>query len=231
MGMIALGIVLAVAAGEASERRVAVTNLEGLGLDDKIIAAFERYLETSIGTIEGISTISSIDVEIALQDPRNEALRNCGGRERIRCAAALGRYLGADTMVYGTIGAIGSSYSVNLRAVDVSNGQESAKHSATISGSRDQLIPEVRLAAFKLIAPDKIFGTLTVDIEIAGVAVEVDGKDIGTTPLPNPAVPLPPGPHVIVLRRPGFKEFQREFEIEPFETSRLELQLEMQKRE
>ncbi len=63
------------------------------------------------------------------------------------------------------------------------------------------------------------------------MTVEIDGKEIGTTPLAEPAVSLPPGAHVIVLRRPGFREFQREFEIEAFETSRLELQLELQKRE
>ncbi|MEL6547280.1 MAG: PEGA domain-containing protein [Myxococcota bacterium] len=215
------------------ERKVAITQLSGLGLENKLVRAFERYLETSVGTIDGVSTITSVDVEIALQDPRNEAIRRCGGgtRARVACAAALGKVLGADTVIYGTIGAIGESYSVNLRAVDVASRSESAKHSATIAGSRDRLIPEVRLAAFKLVAPDKIQGTLKVEFNVAGVLVEIDGREIGTTPLKNPSLSLPPGAHVVVLRRPGFKEFQQEFEIEAFETTRLRLELELLERD
>lgn len=236
MGLTAMALALALAAtdsNEANSRKVAITDLSGLGLESKLVRAFERYLETSVGTIDGVSTISSIDVEIALQDPRNEAIRRCdgGSRARVQCAADLGAVLGADTVIYGTIGAIGDSYSVNLRAVDVASRRESAKHSATIAGSRDKLIPEVRLAAFKLVAPDKILGTLEVDIDVPGVLVEIDGKELGTTPLADPLVQLPPGAHVVVLRRPGFDEFQQEFDIKAFETARLQLELELLERE
>ncbi|MEM6730053.1 MAG: PEGA domain-containing protein [Myxococcota bacterium] len=239
MTLLSLGLALLVntAAAQtkpsASDRKVAIVELAGLGLENKLIRAFESYLERSIGTIDGISTISTIDVDIARQDPRNSKYRDCGGgtRARISCAAGLGKLVGADLAIYGTIGAIGGSYSVNLRAVDVVQVKEVIKYTKTISGSRDRLIPAVRLAAFELVAPEKITGTLKIEIDVAGVVVEIDGKEVGTTPLAESSATLSPGPHVVVLRRPGFKEFQREFEIKPFETAKLKLELELLQRD
>lgn len=211
----------------APSQRVVVSELSGLGLDNKVIGAFARYLETSLKTIDGVTLISSIDVELALQDPRNRELADCAGGTRARtlCAAKTGALVGANVVIYGTIGAIGESYSVNLRAVDVATERQLVKHTATISGSRDRLIPEVRLAAFKLVAPDRIFGALKIDTDVAGVVVEIDGKEVGTTPLKDPIADLRPGSHTVVLRRPGFREFQQEFRIKAFETAKLKLEL------
>ena len=47
----------------------------------------------------------------------------------------------------------------------------------------------------------------------------------------EPLVQLPPGAHVVVLQRPGFEEFQQEFDIRAFETTRLQLELELLERE
>ncbi|MEO1483931.1 MAG: PEGA domain-containing protein [Myxococcota bacterium] len=222
-----LSLLTSVAVAAPRAKKVVVSDLSGLGLDNRVIGAFARYLETSLKTIEGVTLISSIDVEFALQDPRNRDLADCGGGTRARtvCAAKIGALVGANIVIYGTIGAIGESYSVNLRAVEVSSGRQLVKHTATIAGSRDRLIPEVRLAAFKLVAPDRIFGSLKIDTDVEGVLVEIDGKEVGTTPLADPIANLTPGSHVVVLRRPGFKEFQQEFRIKAFETAKLKLEL------
>lgn len=229
--VVTLWMVALVAGGPLSEtkgpQKIAVSQFTGLGLDEQVVNAFSRYLETSLATIEGVSLISSIDVEIALQSPSASKVRRCGEgtRARTRCAVAIGRLVGADFVIYGTIGALGESFSVNLRAVSVATQREVSKHTATLSGGRDLLIPEVRLAAFKLVAPDRIVGSLKIDVDIAGVVVEIDGRRVGVTPLKNSVTDLTPGPHVIVMRRPGFREVQKEFVIEPFETARFKLEL------
>lgn len=207
--------------------RVVVSNLAGLGLDETVIKAFSNYLEVSLGTIPGIELISSMDLAIALEDPNNVALVECAGKARKRtlCAARTGRLVGADVVVYGTIGALADSYSVNLRAVDVRRTRSLATHAATISGSRDRLIPEVRLAAYKLVAPEKIVGSLKVEADVQGVSVSIDGVEVGATPLASTVSNLKPGRHTIALRRPGFGDLQREFQISPFETTKLKLEL------
>ncbi len=55
--------------------------------------------------------------------------------------------------------------------------------------------------------------------------IEIDGAQVGVTPLLRPIEDLAPGAHVVTLKRPGFSEFQQEFTIKPFETAKLKLEL------
>jgi hypothetical protein len=160
---------------------------------------------------------------MAMRDPRNKAVVDCGGGPD--CAVKLGRLIGADLVVFGTISTIGEAFSLNLRVMDVIKGREKAREKSRISGNRDLLIPEVRLATYKLVAPDRIRGSLLIEIDVEGVEIEIDGEKVGTTPLAKPIEDLTPGPHVVVLKRPGFSEFQKEFVIKPFETAKLKLEL------
>lgn len=219
-------VFLAAAPASSGTTKVAVIELGSLGLqgrDNELPRALESYLRNSIATIQGMQLIPALDVQMALQDPRL-GLSDCAGGPK--CALRLGQAVGADRVVFGTISAAGQAYSLNARAIDVASGKEVARHTATISGSRDALIPEVRLTAFKLLAPDKIRGSLLVDIDVSDVVVEIDGQRVGVTPLAEPVANLAPGPHVVVLRRAGYSEFQQEFSIKPFETLKLKLQLE-----
>jgi hypothetical protein len=81
------------------------------------------------------------------------------------------------------------------------------------------------LATYKLLAPEKIRGALLIEIDVEGVEVEIDGKKIGVTPLTRPIEDLTPGAHLVVLKRPGYSEFQQEFSVNPFETAKLKLEL------
>jgi len=213
------------AASPTEGRKVLVGELTGLGLDERIVEAFQNYMQSSLQTIDGVTLVSRIDLDFALADKRNRRYRTCKGLPRTRCAVGRGELVGADVVVHGTITSLGEAFNVNLRAVGVKERRVLGKYSAAISGSRDQLIPKVRLAAFELIAPDKVLGSLFVETDVSGVAIEIDGKSVGTTPLDDPVTNLTPGKHVLVLRRPGFKEVRQEFTIEAFETARLKVEL------
>jgi hypothetical protein len=207
--------------------KVAVLELGSLGLtgrDADLPRALDNYLRNSVTTIDGLQLIPLVDVQLVLQNPKHKKLNECLGGTR--CAIDIGKVVGADRVVFGTIGAAGEAYSLNARSVDVKSGKESGKHTALIAGSRDALIPEIRLAAFKLLAPERIRGSLIVEINVDGVAVEIDGQQIGVTPLKEPVKNLAPGSHVVVVRRPGYSEFQQEFAIKPFETAKLRIKLE-----
>ena len=53
--------------------------------------------------------------------------------------------------------------------------------------------------------------------------ISIDGKSVGTTPLP--AMELPPGEHVVRISHPEYRTFQRVIKIKPGETLRLEVDL------
>jgi len=207
--------------------KVAVLELGALGLSSAMRNNLELLVRNSINTISGFRVTAPIDVQMALREPRNKEISECGGGPD--CAVQIGKLVGADLVVFGTISTIGEAFSLNLRVMDVATGREMAREKSRISGTRDLLIPEVRLATFKLVAPEKIRGALLIEIDVAGVEIEIDGRQVGVTPLDKPVDELTPGPHVVVLKRPGFSDSQQEFVIKPFETAKLKLELDKPK--
>jgi hypothetical protein len=203
--------------------KVAGLELGALGMSSAMRKNLELLVRNSIATIPGFTVIPPVDIQMAMRDPRNKAIAECGGGPD--CAVQLGRLVAADLVVFGTISTIGEAFSLDLRVMDAKRGQERAREKSRISGTRDLLIPEVRLATYKLVAPDRIRGSLLIEIDVEGVEIEIDGQKVGTTPLAKPVEDLTPGPHVVVLKRPGFSEFQKEFVIKPFETAKLKLEL------
>ncbi|MBN1960375.1 MAG: PEGA domain-containing protein [Deltaproteobacteria bacterium] len=198
---------------------IAVLELSGLGISD-ITKNLEQYLRNSLATIEGIIIISQIDIQMAMQDPRNRTIAQCGGR--LDCAFKIGKLVSADVVILGSISGLGNSYSINLRALDVANKKEISRYQASVSG-RNQLIPEIRLAAYKLVAPDKIKGWLIIDIKTKGMTIEIDGVLIGTTPFTDPIDSLSPGKHKVIIRRSGYAPHAQEIIIRPFESTKLTL--------
>lgn len=206
--------------------KVVVLDLNGLGLhgrDAELPKALGTYLRNSVATIEGLQLLPPLDVQIAVQNSKNAKLIECAGGAK--CAGDIGKLVGADRVIFGGISAVGESYSLNARVVESGTGKEVARHQATFTGSRDALIPEIRLTAYKLLAPERILGSLMVQADVDGVSVEIDGEPRGMTPLTEPIKNLQPGKHSVVLKRSGYSQFQQELTIRPFETAKLQLKL------
>ena len=204
-------------------RRVAVLELSSLGVPEALRRNLEALLDNSMRTIKDVQLIPPLDLRIMLQAPKYADLAQCGGGPD--CALRTARVAGAQVVVFGTVAAIGDSFNLNLRAMNVADGKEIGRQKADVAGSRDLLIPQIRLAAYNLIAPDQIRGSLLVDISIAGVAVSVDGHEAGVTPLPKAIDGLTPGDHHVVLKRPGYATFEQNLSIKAFETARLHVDL------
>lgn len=203
--------------------KVAVLEFNALGISSAVAKKLENYFRTSINTLGTFQVIDPLEIQITLQDAKNKEVASCGGGPE--CAVKIGKLVQADVVTFGTISGIAQAYNLNLRLLNVKDGKELARDQSNISGNIDLLIPEVRLAAYRLVAPEKIRGALQLEIDIQGVDVELDGQKVGTTPLKRPIENLTPGQHVVVLKRPGFSEFQRELTIKPFETARLKIEL------
>ena len=217
-------------AGDASQDqshatpiRVAVLELASLGLPEEMRRNLQILLNNSIRTMDNIQPIGTLDVQMMLQGPKYAELNNCGGGPD--CAARIGRAVGADVVVFGTLASIGDNFSLNLRAIVAATGQEQGRQKVEVSGSRDVLIPAIRLAAFRLLAPEQVHGALMVDTNVDGVMISIDGKKAGTTPLMRPIERLHEGEHVVVVTRDGYTTQTEKLTIRPFETTRLRLQL------
>src|ERR1700755_716340 len=113
--------------------------------------------------------------------------RECTGEDR--CLAAIGKKLGVDVILTGTVGQLGDNYVLTIKAVDVGSARTLQKiQSDPLRGQPDELIEGVRVAAYRLLAPGQLHGAIQVQTDLVGAAVELDGAPLGKTPLPGNGV-------------------------------------------
>lgn len=68
-------------------------------------------------------------------------------------------------------------------------------------------------------------GTILIESAVEGVAVLLDGREIGTTPLLDRAVVAAEGEHVVEGRRPGYEPARVEVELTAGRASRVDLEM------
>lgn len=176
-GLMALALLFGAAPARAGG--LAIFRVDPLGVDSLIVARLEGLLRIELGRLADAAMPSAVAVQRLMQ--RDRALQACTGD--LKCLAKAGRALGVDRIISGNVGGLGDSYVVNLKIVDVKLQKELRRVQETISGNPDQLIEAVRVAAYGLVAPERLRGSLEVLANVPGAEVYLDGKLVGRTPL------------------------------------------------
>jgi hypothetical protein len=202
---------------------VVLWRLNGLGLSEGIRRNLEALVLSHLRQMPHKQVIEPDVLRQTLSQPAFARLERCN--DGPACLRERGAAVDADIVVYGTISALGNDYSLNLRALNVADGQQLARQAATLSGNLDELIPQMRLVTYALLAPDAIWGSLMIDTALSGIEVQVDGVKQATTPWKAPLERLRPGRHVV--RLDGFTSTHSEVvvEIAPFETSQVQVEV------
>lgn len=197
--------------------------LNGLGLSEGIRRNLEALVLSHLRQMPQKEVIEPDVLRQKLSDPAFADLERCN--DGPACLRQRGAAVSADIVVYGTISALGNDYSLNLRALKVADGQELGRQVATLSGNLDQLIPQMRLVTFALLAPDAIWGSIMIDTALAGIEVQVDGVKQAATPWNAPLDHLKPGQHKV--RLDGFTSTHSEVivDVVAFETSQVQVEL------
>ncbi len=202
MRPLALAALLLLAAPARAGETYALFRLDPLGIDPGIVSQLERILRVEVTRVVGRELPSPRAVaDVAAREPR---LANCTADPS--CLGPLSRALKVTRVVAGNVGGLADSYVVNLKLVD-DNGKELRRVSATLRGSPDELIDEIRVAAVRLIAPERLVGSIAILSDVPGATVALDGNGVGKTPLPAPLDNLPTGVHRLDVTRDGFTPF------------------------
>jgi hypothetical protein len=125
----------------------------------------------------------------------------------------LARLLKATRVVTGNVGGLADSYVVNLKLVDAEGDRELRRVSATLRGSPEELIDEIRVAAYRLVAPEKLVGSIAVLSDVPGALVQLDGATQGVTPLAASIGGISVGVHGLAVSRDGFTPFHEEVPV------------------
>ena len=190
---------------EALDKKIAVWRFDALGIDPELVARLETLFRMELDRLDKRKLPSRQEVERAVTARE----RDCTGEER--CLAAIGRRLGVDVVVTGTVGSLGDNYILTIKAVDVATGKSQHIQSDPLKGTPDDLIEGVRVAAYRLLAPDQLHGAIQIQSDLVGASVELDGKAIGKTPLPANGVinHLALGTHQLRVQAPGYDPFEK----------------------
>lgn len=200
-------LLMASVAARATES-YALFRLDALGIEPQIVDQLQRILRVELQRVVG----RELPSERAVADvvAANPKLAACTAEPA--CLAPLAKSLHVTRVVSGNVGGLADSYVVNLKLVDDS-GRELRRVTATLSGSPEELIDEIRVAAFRLVAPERLVGNIAILSDVPGAAVMLDGVDVGKTPLAGPLVNLPTGVHKLAVEREGFSSFAEDVPV------------------
>ena len=190
------------------EAGYALFRLDPLGIEPQIVDQLERILRVELEHVIGKPLPSKEKVEkVAVQNPK---LAACTADPQ--CLVPLAKALNTARIIAGNVGGLADSYVVNLKLVD-KEGHELRRVSAPLRGSPEELIAEIRVAAYRLVAPEKLVGAVAILSDVPGATVTLDGRAVGQTPLPGPLGELPVGVHHVSVSREGFSGFDEDVPV------------------
>jgi hypothetical protein len=194
---------------EALNQKIAVWRFDGLGIDAEIVSRLEALFRLELGRLDKQPLPSRRDIDRALSSD----LQACSGDEK--CLIAIGKKVGVDVVVTGTVASISDNYVLDIKAVEVASGKQQRMQSDPLKGSPDELIEGVRVLAYKLLAPTQLHGAVQVLSDLVGAEVSLDGKSIGKAPLPNQGVLRNQalGKHALHVAAAGYEPFDTDVEV------------------
>jgi hypothetical protein len=197
-------------AEEVLDKKIAVWRFDALGIQPELVARLETLFRMELDRLDRQPLPSRREIERVVTSEQ----KDCTGEEK--CLAAIGKRLGVDIVVTGTVGAMGDSYVLNIKAVETATAKQMQRiQSDPLRGSPDDLIEGVRVAAYKLLAPDQIYGSIQIQSDLVGAEVQIDGKKIGKTPLPSLGVigRQPLGKHKLRVQASGYAPFEEDVDV------------------
>jgi hypothetical protein len=203
--------VLEAGAEEALDQKLAVWRFDALGIDPELVARLETLFRMELDRLDKQAMPSRRDIDRAITGDA----RDCTGEEK--CLAAIGKKLGVDVILTGTVGQLGDNYVLTIKAVDVATARSLQKiQSDPLRGQPDELIEGVRVAAYRLLAPGQLHGAIQIQSDLVGAEVQLDGESIGNTPLPKNGViaKLALGKHHLRVAAPAYEHpYDDEIEV------------------
>ena len=204
----------------ALTQTIAVWQMDALGIEPEIVTRLESLFRNELERLSG----KQLPSQRAMNRTLGRRLSRCDGATN--CLAAIGKKLGVDLVVSGNIAQLGDSYVVNLKVIDVANKTEVRRiASDPLRGNADELIEAVRVAAYRLVAPDELLGSIAVLTDLVGADVTLDGNPKGKTPLKQDMVDLELGDHTLRVTADNHSPFEETVHVRFQKTTRVVVRL------
>lgn len=119
---------------------IAITTLESRGVGENEAGVIADNIAATLQQSGKFRVMERSQIDAILKE---QSFQQDGVCDANQCAVAIGKLLGIDRIVVGSVGLVGSTYSLNLRIVDVSNGEALRSSSRNHRGSIDDVLTDL----------------------------------------------------------------------------------------
>ncbi|MFC1620335.1 CsgG/HfaB family protein [Candidatus Neomarinimicrobiota bacterium] len=168
------------------KQSIAVMDLEGRGISTIEAATLTDRMRTELVNTGAVTVVERGQMQSILSE-QDFQMTGCTSDE---CAVQIGQVLGVTMIYTGSIGKIGSTYTVDVRTIDVQTGAITGTMSRDYRGEIDGLIREIERLSWDLVGlvhPDELLEQLQ-----AGPGMELN--DVTQQPAVEPATREQPPP-------------------------------------
>ena len=190
---------------------LATMDLKPQGVDPAVARNLTELLTEKVRELGMFQVTSTDDIRDMLKFQEDRRLAGCDAD--VACLVEIGGALGVEYMIAGTVGKLGDTYLLTLRLIHIARakvlGSASVDSDSLGSAMIDKLARAVRQLTRSLRRGKS--GFLAVRANEEGARVMLDGKLVGTTPLP--LLKVPGGLHDVELVKDGFVTWAGEVEL------------------
>jgi len=174
-------ILLPVYLSGQEKKNLAVLDLDGFGISEQEAQVLTNRLRTYLVQTNKYQVIERQEMQQILTE-QDFQIVGCTSDE---CAVEIGRLLGVQVMVAGSVGKIGSTYSLDMRLIDVESGGILGTALYDIRGEIDLVLTEGMAEVVKRIAriESQIPATIQISSQPSRATVLIDSIEYGVTPL------------------------------------------------
>jgi curli biogenesis system outer membrane secretion channel CsgG len=119
---------------------VAITDLSAQGIGGGDASIISDNLASKLQQSGKFRVMERSQMEQILKEQSFQHSGACDGNQ---CAVEMGKILGLDRIVVGSVGLVGSTYSFNLRLVDVASGEALRTSARTRKGNIDDVLTDL----------------------------------------------------------------------------------------
>lgn len=140
-----------VSAKVISRSTLAILDFEGIGISAQEARVLTNRLGTQMAQVERYQVIERGQMQQILQE-QDFQLTGCTSNE---CAVEIGQLIGAQQMLAGSFGKLGTVYTIDMKIIDVETGKVLRTSSYDIEGSINLLLTEgLKEAVKKIVSTD-----------------------------------------------------------------------------
>lgn len=206
--LVALTALLLTAAGPKQVRLVAPDLKAQGGVPEPTASMISEVLSHAIGDVrpDRLQLVTSSMMASVVGLERQRQLLGCGAESA--CLVEIGNALGADLMVSGTLGRLGSTYVLSVQVIDLTRAASELSVVREVRGADEDLLPAARSVGKEI--GEALVRTRVKALEkaeadkAAHVAASVAPPAMTpATPIPATGTPPAGGPNVAVAARPA----------------------------